>query len=157
MPPSDGCSPPEAFRFAPSLPLRFACGPLPLTCPRVGTGPGGDSRPHLRHAVASERRGHPRPRGGGRVRRRQVPRQRDAGNGGRGRSERSERSPLRGKLLPLRSSAYKKRRGRPSRPLCLCMSGGLLLVRSVVVTRLSLRSLVRVEARTALRACLAGH
>ena len=21
----------------------------PLTCPRVGTGPGGDSRPHLRH------------------------------------------------------------------------------------------------------------
>ena len=49
MPPSDGCSPPEAFRFAPSLPLRFACGPLPLTCPRVGTGPGGDSRPHLRH------------------------------------------------------------------------------------------------------------
>ena len=49
MPPSVGCSPPEAFRFAPSLPLRFACGPLPLTCPRVGTGPGGDSRPHLRH------------------------------------------------------------------------------------------------------------
>ena len=40
--------------------------------------------------------------------RRQVPRQRDAGNGGRGRSERSERSPLRGKLLPLRSSAHKK-------------------------------------------------
>ena len=35
-----------------------------------------------------------------------VPRQRDAGNGGRGRSERSERSPLRGKLLPLRSSAH---------------------------------------------------
>ena len=62
----------------------------------------------MRHAVASERRGHPRPRGGGRVRRRQVPRQRDAGNGGRGRSERSERSPLRGKLLPLRSSANKK-------------------------------------------------
>ena len=62
----------------------------------------------MRHAVASERRGHPRPRGGGRVRRRQVPRQRDAGNGGRGRSERSERSPLRGKLLPLRSSAHKK-------------------------------------------------
>ena len=147
MPPCDGCSPPEAFRFAPSFPLRFACGLLPLTCPRVGTGPGGDSRPHLRHcnnkiavlliisgiaiifvienyslvfgrqmekrlveniahlwllqiflestlqwsgcaamrhAVASERRGHPRPRGGGRVRRRQVPRQRDAGNGGRG-------------------------------------------------------------------------
>ena len=39
------------------------------------------------------RRVHPRTRGGGRVRRRQVPRQRDAGNGGRGRSERSERSP----------------------------------------------------------------
>ena len=65
----------------------------------------------MRHAVASERRGHPRPRGGGRVRRRQVPRQRDAGNGGRGRSERSERSPLRDKLLPLRSSAHKKKRG----------------------------------------------
>ena len=39
------------------------------------------------------RRVHPRTRAGGRVRRRQVPRQRDAGNGGRGRSERSERSP----------------------------------------------------------------
>ena len=25
--PSDGCSPPETFRFAPFLPLRFACGP----------------------------------------------------------------------------------------------------------------------------------
>ena len=49
--------------------------------------------------------------GRGRVRRRQVPRQRDAGNGGRGRSERSERSPLRDKLLPLRSSAHKKKRG----------------------------------------------
>ena len=48
MPPSVGCSPPETFRFAPSLPLRYACGPLPLTCPRVGTGPGGDSRTHLR-------------------------------------------------------------------------------------------------------------
>ena len=48
------------------------------------------------------RRVHPRTRAGGRVRRRQVPRQRDAGNGGRGRSERSERSPLRGKLLPQR-------------------------------------------------------
>ena len=47
-PPSVGCSPPETFRFAPSLPLRYACGPLPLTCPRVGTGPGGDSRTHLR-------------------------------------------------------------------------------------------------------------
>lgn len=67
----------------------------------------------MRHAVASERRGHPRPRGGGRVRRRQVPRQRDAGNGGRGRSERSERSPLRGKLLPLRSSAHKKEEADP--------------------------------------------
>ena len=65
------------------------------------------------HAVASERRGHPRPREGERVRRRQVPRHRDARNGGRGRSERSERSPLRGKLLPLRSSAHKNRRGRP--------------------------------------------
>ena len=62
----------------------------------------------MRQQLASERRGQPRPRGGGRVRRRQVPRQRDAGNGGRGRSERSERSPLRGKLLPLRSSAHKK-------------------------------------------------
>ena len=39
----------------------------------------------MRHAVASERRGHPRPRGGGRVLRRQVPRHRDTGNGGRGR------------------------------------------------------------------------
>ena len=67
----------------------------------------------MRHAVASERRGHPRPREGERVRRRQVPRHRDARNGGRGRSERSERSPLRGKLLPLRSSAHKNRRGRP--------------------------------------------
>ena len=38
----------ETFRFAPSFPLRYACGPLPLTCPRVGTGPVGDSRPHLR-------------------------------------------------------------------------------------------------------------
>ena len=65
----------------------------------------------MRQQLASERRGQPRPRGGGRVRRRQVPRQRDAGNGGRGRSERSERSPLRDKLLPLRSSAHKKKRG----------------------------------------------
>ena len=52
MPLSDGCSPPETFRFAPSLPLRFACGPLPLTCPRVGMGPGGYSRPHLRHCIS---------------------------------------------------------------------------------------------------------
>ena len=70
----------------------------------------------MRQQLASERRGQPRPRGGGRVRRRQVPRQRDAGNGGRGRSERSERSPLRGKLLPLRSSAHKKIIARADMP-----------------------------------------
>ena len=33
MPPSVGCSPPETFRFAPSLPLSFACG-LP-SCSRA--------------------------------------------------------------------------------------------------------------------------
>ena len=38
-------------------------------------------------ADAPERRVHPRTRAGGRVRRRQVPHQRDAGNGGRGRSK----------------------------------------------------------------------
>ncbi len=35
----------------------------------------------------------------------------DADDDGRGRSERSERSPLRGKLLPLRSFAPHKKRG----------------------------------------------
>ena len=82
----------------------------------------------MRQQLASERRGQPRPRGGGRVRRRQVPRQRDAGNGGRGRSERSERSPLRGKLLPLRSSAHKKKSSRE--PICPgAMSGGVRVAR----------------------------
>ena len=37
----------------------------------------------------------------------------DEGNGGRGRSEQSERSPLRGKLLPLRNFELYKERGRP--------------------------------------------
>ena len=49
-----------------------------------------------------------------------------------------------------------KEAGLKGQLLCLCMSGGLLLVRSIVVTRLGW-SLVRVESRAALRACLAGH
>ena len=37
----------------------------------------------------------------------------DKDDNGRGRSEQSERSPLRGKLLPLRSSAHKKEEADP--------------------------------------------
>ena len=43
MPPSVGFSPPETFRFAPSLPLRFSCG-LP-SCSRVDEQQCGSSLP----------------------------------------------------------------------------------------------------------------
>ena len=37
-----------------SLPLRFACGPLPFMWPWAATGPGWDSRTRLRHPACSE-------------------------------------------------------------------------------------------------------
>ena len=38
-----------------SLPLRFACGPLPFMWPWAATGPGWDSRTRLRHPVIAWR------------------------------------------------------------------------------------------------------
>ena len=37
-----------------SLPLRFACGPLPFMWPWAATGPGWDSRTRLRHPACRE-------------------------------------------------------------------------------------------------------
>ncbi len=59
-PAGGGCSPPATFAFGSSFPLRYACGPLPLTGPRVGTGPGEEQPRRGQTIIKSAKRIHNR-------------------------------------------------------------------------------------------------